>query len=139
VTVIELVTTVSWLIPARLRASAVVVRPGPRRIALPGTTRAAAAAAIASGLGVGYLPCMLGDRDPNLVRVGGIEPALDDELWLLTHPDIRKSDRIRAFMRHCIEALARDRGLIEGLCPRRPDTIAQAPARVPSRPRAARQ
>lgn len=77
---------------------------------------AGAAAAIDAGLGVGYLPCMLGDISPGLVRAGDIEPELDDELWLLTHPDIRSSDRIYAFMTHCIETIRKSRGLIEGLC-----------------------
>ena len=43
------------------------------------------------GLGVGYLPCMLGDLSPGIERVGPIEPMLNDDLWLLTHPDIRRS------------------------------------------------
>lgn len=47
---------------------------------------AGAAAGIAAGLGVGYLPCMLGDTSPELVRIGAIEPELNDELWPLTHP-----------------------------------------------------
>ncbi|NRP73324.1 HTH-type transcriptional regulator YofA [Ensifer psoraleae] len=75
---------------------------------------AGAAAAIAAGLGVGYLPCMLGDLSPDLVRVGAVEPELNDELWLLTHPDIRKSGRVYAFMTHCIEAISKHRDLIEG-------------------------
>lgn len=79
---------------------------------------AAAAAAIGAGLGVGYLPCMIGDFYPNLTRVGAIEPKLDDQLWLLTHPDIRKSDRISGFMAHCVAELGKVRGLIEGHCPR---------------------
>ena len=77
---------------------------------------AGAAAAIDAGLGVGYLPCMLGDVSPGLVRAGDIEPELNDELWLLTHPDIRSSDRIYAFMTHCAEMIRKNRGLIEGLC-----------------------
>jgi hypothetical protein len=32
---------------------------------------------------------MLGDITPGLMRVGAAEPELNDELWLLTHPDIR--------------------------------------------------
>jgi DNA-binding transcriptional LysR family regulator len=76
---------------------------------------AGAAAAIAAGLGVGYLPCMLGDLSPDLLRVGAVEPALNDELWLLTHPDIRKSGRICAFMTHCVEAISKNRHLVEGL------------------------
>ncbi|PJR07958.1 LysR family transcriptional regulator, partial [Sinorhizobium meliloti] len=75
---------------------------------------AGAAAAIAAGLGVGYLPCMLGDLSPDVVRVGVVEPELNDELWLLTHPDIRKSGRVYAFMTHCIEEISKHRDLIEG-------------------------
>jgi len=75
---------------------------------------AGAATAIAAGMGVGYLPCMLGDLSPDLVRLGPVEPQLDDELWLLTHPDIRKSGRICAFMTHCTEAIGKRRSLIEG-------------------------
>lgn len=77
---------------------------------------ACAAAAIDAGLGAGYLPCMLGDTSPGLIRVGAIEPKLNDQLWLLTHPDIRNSDRIQGFMTHCIETIGKKRGLIEGLC-----------------------
>jgi LysR substrate binding domain len=76
---------------------------------------AGAAAAIAAGLGVGYLPCMLGDPSPELIRVGAVEPELNDELWVLTHPDIRKSGRIYAFMTHCIEMISKNRDLVEGL------------------------
>lgn len=77
---------------------------------------AGAAAAIVAGLGVGYLPCMVGDITPDLIRVGAVEPELNDELWLLTHPDIRKSGRIYAFMTHCVQAIRKRRELIEGHC-----------------------
>lgn len=76
---------------------------------------AGAAEGIAAGLGIGYLPCMLGDLSPELRRVAEIEPELKDELWLLTHPDIRKSGRVYAFMNHCIKAIEERRGLVEGL------------------------
>lgn len=77
---------------------------------------AGAAAAIEAGLGAGYLPCMLGDVHSGLVRIGDVEAELNDELWLLTHPDIRNSGRIHAFMTHCIESICRNRSLIEGHC-----------------------
>lgn len=76
-----------------------------------------AAAAIASGLGRGYLPCMVGDFHPNIRRAGPIECSLNEDLWLLTHPDIRTSPRICAFMAHCIEVISKYRGSIEGLQP----------------------
>ncbi|WP_369059029.1 LysR family transcriptional regulator [Caulobacter sp. 73W] len=75
---------------------------------------AGAAAAIAAGLGAGYLPCMLGDLSPDLQRIGPLEPELDDDLWLLTHPDIRRSGRVFAFMSHCVEAIGQQRDLVEG-------------------------
>lgn len=75
-----------------------------------------AAAAVAAGAGMAYLPCMLGDLHPGLRRAGAIERELDEPLWLLTHPDIRKSEPVRDFMKHCIDAVGRNRGLIEGLC-----------------------
>ena len=58
---------------------------------------------------------MLGDLSPDLIRIGAVEPELNDELWVLTHPDIRKSGRIYAFMTHCIEAISKNRDLVEGL------------------------
>ncbi len=75
---------------------------------------AAASAAIAAGLGFGFLPCMLGDITPGLVRVGPVVPELDDQLWLLTHQDIRKSWRVKAFMAFCSAAVAEQKALIEG-------------------------
>ena len=56
----------------------------------------AMAGAIAQGFGLGPLPCYIGDVDARLRRVG--EPQLLDRsgLWLLMHPDLRDSARIRA-------------------------------------------
>ncbi|MEH0196343.1 LysR family transcriptional regulator [Caulobacter sp. CCNWLY153] len=101
---------------------------------------AGAAAAIAAGLGVGYLPCMLGDLSPDIERVGPIEPALSDDLWLLTHPDIRRSGRIYAFMSHCVETISRQRDLVEGrlgdACdPRAAPDGPWRPLRFPAAPR----
>ncbi|MFJ4345715.1 LysR family transcriptional regulator [Pseudomonas sp. NPDC089401] len=75
---------------------------------------AAASAAIAAGLGFGFLPCMLGDITPGLVRVGPLVQELQDELWLLTHQDIRKSWRVKAFMTFCAAAVADLKPLVEG-------------------------
>lgn len=75
---------------------------------------AAASVAIAAGLGLGFLPCMLGDITPGLVRVGPPVAELNDELWLLTHQDIRKSWRVQAFMTFCAAAVADQKRLIEG-------------------------
>ncbi|SMF71795.1 transcriptional regulator, LysR family [Tistlia consotensis] len=55
-------------------------------------------AAVAVGLGVAVLPCYLADPDPTLTRLGDPVTGLDSELWLLTHPDLRRTARVRAFL-----------------------------------------
>ncbi|QXI26165.1 LysR family transcriptional regulator [Pseudomonas vanderleydeniana] len=89
-------------------------RVAPERISYRTDSVAAASAAIAAGLGFGFLPCMLGDITPGLVRVGPVVRELQDELWLLTHQDIRKSWRVKAFMTFCAAAVADLKPLVEG-------------------------
>jgi DNA-binding transcriptional LysR family regulator len=52
-----------------------------------------------AGLGVTILPCFMAKKDPELVRLGAIETAGNYGIWVLTHPDLRRSARIRAFTR----------------------------------------
>lgn len=98
-----------------LRAVAYVdMRVAPRNILYRADSVAAVHAAITAGMGVGFLPCMLGDSTPGLIRMGPVVPELNDELWLLTHPDIRISPRVQHFMRFCSEAVRGQKSLIEG-------------------------
>jgi DNA-binding transcriptional LysR family regulator len=53
---------------------------------------AGAAAAIVAWLGIGYLAYMRGHITPGLIHVGAVEPELNDELWLLTHPNTSSQD-----------------------------------------------
>lgn len=62
-------------------------------------------AAARDGAGLAVLPCYLGEPDRRLVRLGKAIPALATDLWLLTHPDLRKTVRIRAFMDFVAEAV----------------------------------
>ena len=57
-------------------------------------------AAIRSGIGVGFMPCAYGDADPLLKRIRPVEPDFGIGIWLLTHPDLRSTARVRAFMEH---------------------------------------
>jgi DNA-binding transcriptional LysR family regulator len=41
-------------------------------------------------------------------------PELEGELWLLTHPDLRNTARVRAFLDFCADEIARRRDVIEG-------------------------
>ncbi len=100
---------------SNLRATSYVeCRVAANNIAYRTDSVAAASVAIAAGLGLGFLPCMLGDITPGLVRVGPIVTELNDELWLLTHQDIRKSRRVQAFMSFCAAAVAEQKALVEG-------------------------
>lgn len=69
-------------------------------------------AAARDGLGSAVLPCYLADAEPALARVGEPIPELATDLWLLTHPDLRRVARIRAFMVFVSEALADDDRLL---------------------------
>lgn len=57
----------------------------------------AAAQAAAAGLGKALLPAYLGQL-LGLVQEGEFIEELESEVWLLMHPDLRRTPRIRAFM-----------------------------------------
>lgn len=57
-------------------------------------------AATRAGLGCSVLPCYLGDNAVQLRRVSGAIPSMATDLWLLTHPDLRKTERVRVFLDH---------------------------------------
>lgn len=59
------------------------------------------------GLGVGMLPAFVAAREPELVAVSEPIEALDTPLWILTHPDLRRTARVQAFMQIVGDALAR--------------------------------
>lgn len=62
-------------------------------------------AAVRTGTGVAVLPCYLGDGDPLLARLTDPVAELARELWLLTHPDLRRVARIRALMEFTAQAV----------------------------------
>jgi DNA-binding transcriptional LysR family regulator len=66
------------------------------------------------GVGAALLPCFLGDRMLDLMRVGYLLPELDAGLWMLTHSDLRRAARVRAFMEFTGAELAKHRRAIEG-------------------------
>ncbi|MEN5083958.1 LysR family transcriptional regulator [Bosea sp. TWI1241] len=72
------------------------------------------AEAIETGIGVGFVPCFIGDRRPGLARLGAPQPGYAADLWLLTHPDMRHTPRVRLFLDFMAMELARLRPLIEG-------------------------
>lgn len=72
------------------------------------------AEAAAAGVGLTILPCFIGGATPGLVRLAPPDRELDSGLWLLTHPDIKTTARVRTFMDHAGRELSRLRPWIEG-------------------------
>ena len=101
----------------------------PDRLAARFDTVLGLAHAVAGGIGVGHLPCFIGDTWPRLVRLAPPDPALASDLWLLTHPDLRRTPRVRTLLDHLTEAIAEKRALIEGQAPR--DSAPLSPASAP--------
>ena len=54
--------------------------------------------AVRAGVGVAGLPCFLGDRDHDLVRIYEGVPSFSRDIWLVVHRDLRKTPAVRAVM-----------------------------------------
>lgn len=66
----------------------------------------AVAAMLRTGVGVGILPTFMEERHPELIPVSDPLPELEVPVWMLTHPDLRDTARVRAFMQHVGDAIA---------------------------------
>lgn len=71
--------------------------------------------ALRQGIGIGFFNCLDGDEDEALVRLRPPEPGFGMDLWALTHPDLRRSARVRCFMDHVHAALVPWRSQYLGL------------------------
>lgn len=67
----------------------------------------AKAAMLRTGVGVGILPTFMERKHPELVAVSEPIAELAQPVWMLTHPDLRRTARVRAFMQFVGDALAR--------------------------------
>lgn len=72
------------------------------------------AAALREGLGVGYLPCFMGDSDPALTRFRAPEQKHDLGLWCLYHRDLRDTKRVSLFRAHIKKEIRKIAPLFEG-------------------------
>ncbi len=73
-------------------------------------------AAIREGMGVSILPCFMADTDPLLERYCEPNPAYNLGLWVLLHPDLKRTARVLAFRDHMVQAISDKKDLFEGLC-----------------------
>jgi DNA-binding transcriptional LysR family regulator len=67
-------------------------------------------AACAAGMGLSLLPCFF--AEPLLER--RTEPQPFTDLWVLVHPDLRRSPRLRLFRDFMVDALKRHKPRLEG-------------------------
>lgn len=79
------------------------------------------AEAVAAGAGFALIPCFIGGATAKVTRIGFPEPEIEHGLWLLTHPDLKNSARVRAFMDYAAQEIARRRPIIE--CPEEPPKL----------------
>lgn len=73
----------------------------------------AAMALVRAGLGVTRMPCFLGDGE-GFARYPGQQLQPYPPIWLLTHPDLRNTRRIRELMAFLADRFSRRRGLYSG-------------------------
>lgn len=74
-------------------------------------------AALREDLGIALLPCFMGDTDPELARYCDPDPELNLDLWVLFHPDLKRTKRVVVFRDHMANAIAAQGDLFEGKCP----------------------
>jgi DNA-binding transcriptional LysR family regulator len=86
----------------------------PERVALTADSLVAMADAVRAGAGLGLLLCLLAETDRDLVRIAPPLPELDTQVWILTHPDLRKVRRIQALGEHLSESLKKHPFIIAG-------------------------
>jgi hypothetical protein len=54
--------------------------------------------AVKAGLGIGMLPCFVGDAESDIRRCMSPVPVVNAEVWLIVREDIRQAPHVRAFV-----------------------------------------
>lgn len=75
------------------------------RVALRTNSRVVFVDAVRAGLGVGVLPCALGDQQPGLVRRSDPLAELRVPVWVLTHQRSRAIARVQALRQFLIQCM----------------------------------
>lgn len=66
------------------------------------------------GLGIAILPCFYGETVEGIVRLPPYTSAHRMDLWILSHPDLRKNAKIQTFVRFMTDKILEKRAMIEG-------------------------
>ena len=67
---------------------------------------------VKTGVGLAPLPIHHGDREKELVRLIDTEPRVVSQFWLLMHPDMRHTPRVRAFFDYIVAEVKTFRSLL---------------------------
>jgi DNA-binding transcriptional LysR family regulator len=102
--------TAPWLVPAVWKTR----EQGEDRAVFQCRASRAVQNAAVEGAGLTFLPCYVGDADDRLMRASDPIEALDLDLWVLTHTELRNTARIRALMTFLYDALNADADLWGG-------------------------
>lgn len=73
--------------------------------------------AMRAGLGIAFLPCIHGDRDPALQRLRPVQEGFGMDIWILSHMDLKASARVRAFTHFAAEVFANESHGFLGILP----------------------
>jgi DNA-binding transcriptional LysR family regulator len=84
------------------------------RIVLRSNRQETLTEAVRQRFGLGLLPCLVADGDPKLVRWLGPNEVFARELWLLVHPDLQHSRRVRTVMDALASWVERHAARVEG-------------------------
>ena len=68
--------------------------------------------AIRAGLGVATFPCVIAEREPDVVRCLMPAKTITSDLWLITHERLRKAARVRAFMDFVVSNVGAIQGVL---------------------------
>lgn len=114
--------TADWIAPddslAHLGSARwIAAHVAPERIVMRASSLTGLQAAARAGIGLAALPCFMGDPDPRLARVLPPVPEMASSLWLLTHPDLRRTARVRVVLDALAGHVSRLRRLLEGSAP----------------------
>lgn len=70
--------------------------------------------ALVRGLGLGRGACFMADPEPNLIRLTDDPPVAQQDFWVLTHPDLKNTPRIKTLMQFLISSLKKKQTLVSG-------------------------
>ena len=62
---------------------------------------------LCTGLAIGVLPTFVAASEPDLMPISAAIDDLATPLWILTHPDLRRTARVQAFMKLVGDAVAK--------------------------------